>query len=82
MAGAGTTTPSSLQIELIDKLKPEVLTGMSSYALHLANLADQNGINLAHGSVNLVICSAEPLSAASAKNLAVCGAPRCATLSA
>ena len=36
MAGAGTTTPSSLQIELIDKLKPGMLTGMSSYALHLA----------------------------------------------
>ena len=69
MAGAGTTTPSSLQIELINKLKPEVLTGMSSYALHLANLADQNGINLAHGSVNLVICSAEPLSAAKREKL-------------
>ena len=46
MAGAGTTTPSALQIELIDKLKPDVLTGMSSYALHLANLADQDGIDL------------------------------------
>jgi len=69
MAGAGTTTPSSLQIELIDKLKPDVLTGMSSYALHIANLADQNGIDLTHGSVNLVICSAEPLSAAKREKL-------------
>ena len=69
MAGAGTTTPSSLQIELIDKLKPDVLTGMSSYALHLANLADQNGIELARGSVNLVICSAEPLSVAKREKL-------------
>ncbi len=69
MAGAGTTTPSLLQIELIDKLKPDVLTGMSSYALHLANLADQNGIDLARGSVDLVICSAEPLSAAKREKL-------------
>jgi phenylacetate-CoA ligase len=64
MAGAGTTTPSALQIELIDKLRPNVLVGMSSYALHLANLADHNGVDLAGGSVRLVICSAEPLSAA------------------
>jgi len=69
MAGAGTTTPSSLQIELVAKLRPDVLTGMSSYALHLANLADQNGIDLARGSVELVICSAEPLSAAKREKL-------------
>lgn len=64
MAGAGTTTPSALQIELIEKLGPDVLVGMSSYALHLANLADQKKIGLADGPVKLVICSAEPLSAA------------------
>jgi phenylacetate-CoA ligase len=64
MAGAGTTTPSALQIELIEKLKPDIFIGMSSYALHLANLADQNGIDLAAGSVKRVICSAEPLSLA------------------
>jgi phenylacetate-CoA ligase len=64
MAGAGTTTPSALQIELIDKLRPDIFIGMSSYALHLANLADQNNIDLASGSVQRIICSAEPLSAA------------------
>ena len=64
MAGAGTTTPSALQIELIEKLGPDVLVGMSSYALHLANLADQKKIELADGPVKLVVCSAEPLSAA------------------
>lgn len=63
-AGAGTTTPSALQIELIDKLSPDIFAGMSSYALHLANLADHSDIDLANGSVKLVICSAEPLSAA------------------
>jgi len=64
MAGAGTTTPSALQIELVEKLGPDVLVGMSSYTLHLANLADQKKIDLANGSVKLVICSAEPVSAA------------------
>jgi phenylacetate-CoA ligase len=64
MAGAGTTTSSALQIELIDRLRPDIFVGMSSYALHLANLADQSGVNLCEGSVRLMICSAEPLSAA------------------
>jgi phenylacetate-CoA ligase len=70
MAGAGTSTPSALQIELIDKLAPDVLVGMSSYALHLANLADHKEIDLAAGSVKLIICSAEPLSAAKREKLA------------
>jgi phenylacetate-CoA ligase len=70
MAGAGTTTPSALQIELIDKLEPDIFIGMSSYALHLANMADQKGIDLARGSVQLVICSAEPLSLAKREKLA------------
>ncbi len=61
-AGAGTTTPSALQIELIDRLKPSVWMGMSSYGLHLANLADTQGIDLAPNSVKTVMCSAEPLS--------------------
>jgi phenylacetate-CoA ligase len=63
-AGAGTTTHSALQIELIDKLSPDIFLGMSSYALHLANLAEHHNIDLAKGSVKLVICSAETLSAA------------------
>ena len=61
-AGAGTTTPSHLQLELIDRLKPSVWMGMSSYGLHLANLADSNGVDLASSSVRTVLCSAEPLS--------------------
>jgi phenylacetate-CoA ligase len=70
MPGAGNTTSSALQIELIEKLKPDVFVGMSSYALHLGNLADQRGIDLARGSVKLVICSAEPLSVAKRERLA------------
>ncbi len=61
-AGAGTTTPSPLQLELIQRLKPTVWMGMPSYGLHLANLADLNGVDLAASSVETVICSAEPLS--------------------
>jgi phenylacetate-CoA ligase len=64
MAGAGTTTPSSLQIELIEKLRPDVWMGMPSYALHLASLAEERGHALAQGPVHLVITSAEPISQA------------------
>ncbi|MEO8079435.1 MAG: AMP-binding protein [Caldimonas sp.] len=63
-AGAGTTTPSPLQIDLIKRLKPTTWMGMPSYGLHLANLADVHGIDLAASSVETVICSAEPLSQA------------------
>jgi len=61
-AGAGTTTPSQLQLDLIRRLQPTIWLGMSSYALHLANLAEAQGFDLAGSSVKTVICSAEPLS--------------------
>ena len=61
-AGSGTTTPSAMQIELIDRLRPTVWMGMSSYGLHLANLAETRGLDLAACSVETVLCSAEPLS--------------------
>lgn len=63
-AGSGTSTPSALQLELIQRLKPSIWLGMSSYALHLANLAEARGIDLARGSVKKIITSAEPLSQA------------------
>jgi phenylacetate-CoA ligase len=69
LAGAGTTTPSPLQLELIKRLSPRVWMGMSSYGLHLANLADQLEIDLAAGSVDTVICSAETLSTAKREKL-------------
>ena len=61
-AGSGTTTPSVMQLELIDRLKPTIWMGMSSYGLHLANLAEARGIDLARGSVETILCSAEPMS--------------------
>jgi phenylacetate-CoA ligase len=75
-AGAGNSTPSAVQLELIRGLKPTVWMGMSSYGLHLANLADARGIDLASGSVNTILCSAEPLSEAKRAKIARCWGAR------
>jgi len=63
-AGAGTSTSSALQLELIQRLKPSVWLGMSSYALHLANLAEARGLDLKELSVRKIMTSAEPVSQA------------------
>ena len=68
-AGAGTTTPSLMQLELIQRLKPSIWMGMSSYGLHLANLAEAQGMDLAASSVDTIMCSAEPLSDAKREKL-------------
>ena len=60
-AGSGTSTPSAMQLELIQRLKPTLWLGMSSYALHLANLAEARGIKL---DVRRLMTSAEPVSQA------------------
>ena len=61
-AGAGTSPPSPLQLELIQRLKPTIWLGMSSYALHLANLAEARGVEL--NSIKKIMTSAEPVSQA------------------
>jgi len=61
-AGAGTSTPSPLQLELIRRLKPTIWLGMSSYALHLANLAEARGVE--PNSIKKIMTSAEPVSQA------------------
>ena len=63
-AGSGTSTPSALQLELIQRLRPTIWMGMSSYALHLANLAEAKGIDLSKLGIEHVMCSAEPVSQA------------------
>lgn len=63
-AGSGASTPSAMQIQLLRDLQPTMWLGMSSYGIHLANLADAQGIDLAGGSVHTIVCSAEPLSEA------------------
>lgn len=60
--GAGNACPSEVQLGLIGSLNPTVFMGMSSFALHLANLAEAKGIDLAASSVRKVVCSAETLS--------------------
>src|SRR5215210_4406260 len=60
--GAGTNTPSETQLELIEQLKPTIWIGMASYGLHLANLAEARGFDLASSSVTKIIVAAEPLS--------------------
>ncbi len=57
-AGAGTSTPSRAQIGLIGQLRPTLWMGMSSYGLHLANLAEMMDVDLAAGSVRHLVCSA------------------------
>jgi phenylacetate-CoA ligase len=69
-AGSGATTPSVLQLELIERLRPTIWMGMSSYGLHLGNLAEARGLDLAARSVETVLCSAEPLSDAKREKLA------------
>lgn len=67
--GAGNAVPSAGQLDLILSLKPAVLIAMSSFALHLANLADTKNIDLANGPVKTVVCSAETLSEAKREKL-------------
>jgi phenylacetate-CoA ligase len=75
-AGAGTTTPSLLQVELIRDLRPTIFAAMPSYALHLANVAEAHGIDLAACGVRKVLVSAEPLTDAKRGKLArAWGAP-------
>jgi phenylacetate-CoA ligase len=63
-AGSGAALPSAAQLELIRMLKPTIWMGMSSYGLHLANLADARGIDLRSIGVHTVMCTAEAVSAA------------------
>jgi len=67
--GAGTNTPSEVQLELIDQLKPTVWLGMASYGLHLANLAESKNYDLRSSSVKKIIVAAEPLSPVKRKKL-------------
>lgn len=67
--GSGANTPSAVQLELIQQLKPTIWAGMASYGLHLANLAEASGFDLASSSVEKLIVAAEPLSPAKRQKL-------------
>ena len=60
--GAGNSTPSEQQVELIETLKPTVFAGMASYGLQIAHVAEKMGVNLAASSVTKFLTAAEPLS--------------------
>lgn len=60
--GAGNSTPSELQIELIRTLQPTVWAGMASYGLQLAQVAERVGYDLAGSSVKKFLTAAEPVS--------------------
>ena len=68
-AGSGAGTPSQVQLDLILALGPTVWMGMPSYGLHLANLADNQGIDLAGHTVERVLVGAEALSDAKREKL-------------
>ena len=69
--GAGNAVPSEAQVDLILALKPTVLISMSSFALHLVNVADTKGIDLSKSTISIVICSAETLSDAKREKLSL-----------
>jgi phenylacetate-CoA ligase len=67
--GAGAAAPSAMQIQLLAHMKPTLWMGMSSYGIHLANLAEASGVDLAGSGVGKVLCTAEPLSGAKRSKL-------------
>jgi len=71
-AGSGVNTPSKVQLDLIRDLQPTIWMGMPSYGLHLANLAEEMGIDLAESKVRKVIVGAEALSDAKREKLERC----------
>jgi phenylacetate-CoA ligase len=68
--GAGAAAPSELQLELLALFKPTLWIGMSSYGIHLANLARLRGFRLSELGVTRIITTAEPLSQAKRRKLA------------
>ncbi|MEM7693980.1 MAG: AMP-binding protein [Pseudomonadota bacterium] len=61
-AGGGNTTPSPMQIELMQTFRPRGFVGMASYGLQLANLARGAGVDLSALGIDRLLCTAEPLS--------------------
>jgi phenylacetate-CoA ligase len=68
--GAGAAAPSELQLDLLALFKPTLWIGMSSYGIHLANLAQARGFALSGLGVKRILTTAEPLSKAKRDKLA------------
>lgn len=67
--GAGAAAPSELQLDLLALLKPTLWVGMSSYGIHLANLAHARGFQISALGVKKIVTTAEPLSKAKREKL-------------
>lgn len=67
--GAGAAAPSELQLDLLALFKPTLWIGMSSYGIHLANLAQSRGFALSQLGVKRILTTAEPLSKAKREKL-------------
>src|SRR5688572_24230918 len=67
--GSGAAAPSELQLDLLALFKPTLWIGMSSYGIHLANLAQARGFSLSSLGVKRIITTAEPLSRAKREKL-------------
>lgn len=63
-AGAGTSLPSNIQLDLMKMLQPTVWMGMPSFGLHLANLAQAEGIDLPSLPIHTILTTAEAVSQA------------------
>ncbi len=68
--GAGSAAPSELQLDLLALFRPSLWIGMSSYGIHLANLARARALRLSEVGVRKIITTAEPLSQAKRDKLA------------
>lgn len=68
--GAGAAAPSELQLDLLALFRPTLWIGMSSYGIHLANLARTKNADLKSLGVRRIITTAEPLSQAKRDKLA------------
>lgn len=67
--GAGAAAPSELQLDLLALFRPSLWIGMSSYGIHLANLARAKGFELSSLGVKRIVTTAEPLSKAKREKL-------------
>ena len=78
--GAGNSYPSIAQLDLIQNLRPTVFIGMSSFAIHLANLAEAKGIDL--GIIlgaQACLLGGNAVGGQTREALRACGARRCST---
>jgi phenylacetate-CoA ligase len=67
--GAGAAAPSELQLDLLALFKPTLWIGMSSYGIHLSNLAQARDFKINELGVRKIITTAEPLSKAKREKL-------------